>query len=263
MLLLTGSMAYQYQPLGDHGVLVKFDEQSTLRHIIPLLKHFDIKPPFIDIIPTLESLYINYDADMINYHDIVSLSNTILTNLLESEESSQYQPSYIKVYDVPLYYYGDIQDPYYQDVNFLCDTLQLSHADFIHEHHQQLCDVLMIGFQPGFLYSGYLNEKWDIPRATKMKTNVPAGTVSIAIRQNVMSTIPAPTGWHIIGKTPFINFSLHHDPIITINAGDKIRFYPIHHHDFITLQQRFENGETIIHYKQVAINTLFNIHDTN
>ncbi len=99
----------------------------------------------------------------------------------------------------------------------------------IEAHVSTVQRVFMIGFAPGFLYTGLLPPLFDLPRLAHVKPRVPAGSVSVAIGQSVISSTAHPTGWHTIGRTPFVNFDPDREPPVLIRAGDEIEFYAIDH----------------------------------
>ena len=84
--------------------------------------------------------------------------------------------------------------------------------------------VLTIGFAPGQPYMGELSETWNIPRQQGLTKSVPAGALVIAIRQLIVFTNPAPTGWRHIGQTAFKTFRPENPRPFTLSPGDELTF---------------------------------------
>lgn len=86
--------------------------------------------------------------------------------------------------------------------------------------------VQTIGFAPGMPYLGELPEDWDIPRQTKLTSQVPAGGLCVALRQLVLFPVPTPTGWRQIGQTGFRLFRPDAEQSFVLRPGDEVLFEP-------------------------------------
>lgn len=84
--------------------------------------------------------------------------------------------------------------------------------------------VLTLGFAPGQPYMGELSETWNIPRQQGLTKSVPAGALIIAIRQLIIFTNAAPTGWRHIGQTAFKTFRPDAAMPFTLAPGDELTF---------------------------------------
>jgi inhibitor of KinA len=133
-----------------------------------------------------------------------------------------------KRWRLPVVYGGEVGP----DLEHIAEKMSLSVDEVIEAHFSTIQRVFMIGFAPGFLYTGMLPELFNIPRLPDIKPQVPAGSVSIAIGQTVISSTSHPTGWHVIGRTPFSNFDPERQPPVLISAGDEIEFYQIDQSSF-------------------------------
>ncbi|MEX0304567.1 MAG: allophanate hydrolase subunit 1 [Leisingera sp.] len=87
--------------------------------------------------------------------------------------------------------------------------------------------VQTIGFAPGQPYLGELLPAWDIPRQSKLTSQVPAGALAVAIRQLVLFPVPAPTGWRHIGQTQFRLFRPEEEQPFVLRPGDEVQFEPV------------------------------------
>lgn len=121
------------------------------------------------------------------------------------------------------------------DLDAMADNLSMPVNDIIKAHLSLVQRVFMVGFAPGFLYTGMLPQIFNLPRLQNIKPSVPEGSVSVAIGQSVISSTPGATGWHTIGRTPFLNFEPIREPPFVIGAGDEIEFYEIDPDEFAQL----------------------------
>lgn len=84
--------------------------------------------------------------------------------------------------------------------------------------------VLTIGFAPGQPYMGELPAHWDIPRQQSLTKSVPPGALVVAIRQLIVFTDAAPTGWRHIGQTAFELFRPASASPFALSPGDELIF---------------------------------------
>ncbi len=87
--------------------------------------------------------------------------------------------------------------------------------------------VMAIGFAPGQPYIGSLPERWNLPRQTSLTTEVPAGSVAVAVRQLVLFANASPTGWRVIGRTGFRVFQPEAKAPFALRPGDGVRLLPV------------------------------------
>jgi KipI family sensor histidine kinase inhibitor len=84
--------------------------------------------------------------------------------------------------------------------------------------------VLALGFAPGQPYLGTLPERWNLPRQTELTKRIPAGALALAVRQMVLFTNDAPTGWRHVGQTGFKNFRPELKDAFALKPGDEMCF---------------------------------------
>jgi len=87
--------------------------------------------------------------------------------------------------------------------------------------------VMSLGFAPGQPYLGLLPKAFDLPRQSALTKEVPAGALTLAIRQCVLFATPAPTGWRHIGQTRFEAFLPESDTPFPLRPGDELLFAPV------------------------------------
>ena len=99
--------------------------------------------------------------------------------------------------------------------------------------------VYMIGFQPGFTYLGGLDPKLHLPRRETPRLKTPAGTISVGGIQAAVASIEAPSGWHLLGRTPVRAFDPSRSDPFLFRAGDRIRFERISADDYAQIRQLY------------------------
>lgn len=102
--------------------------------------------------------------------------------------------------------------------------------------------VLTIGFAPGQPYMGELSETWNIPRQQGLTKSVPSGALVIAIRQLIVFTNAAPTGWRHIGQTAFSTFRPNAEQPFTLAPGDELTFPAVTAKEFEEIKAKDTSG---------------------
>ena len=103
--------------------------------------------------------------------------------------------------------------------------------------------VLTIGFAPGQPYLGELPETWDLPRQTGLTPRVPVGALTVAIRQFVLFSVSAPTGWRHIGQTAFRAFRKESEIPCPLRPGDELRFSSVTPEDLAQIEGHDLSGD--------------------
>ena len=108
-----------------------------------------------------------------------------------------------RILEIPCCYGGE----YGEDLTDLAKLSGLSEAEIIKIHSSRDYRVYMLGFLPGFVYLGGLDERIAAPRLKTPRVAIPAGSVGIG------------------GDVKFYD-PARKQPILC-QAGDYIRFVPI------------------------------------
>jgi allophanate hydrolase subunit 1 len=77
---------------------------------------------------------------------------------------------------------------------------------------------------PGWGYLTGLSERLAVPRRAEPKAQVVGGSVLIAAAMSAVLPLPSPTGWHVLGRTERVLFSLDREPHCLLACGDRVRF---------------------------------------
>jgi KipI family sensor histidine kinase inhibitor len=170
----------------------------------------------VETVPTYRSLLVHYDPTVRDYE---SLS----TELVAMSDDLPETPKEGRLWRVPVIYGGSFGI----DLEDIAGRHGLTAAEVIERHSRPVYRVYMIGFVPGYAYLGGLDPSLATPRRETPRTKVPAGTISIGGIQAVIASIEAPSGWHLLGRTPVRSFMPDRDPIFLFDAGDRVQFDPV------------------------------------
>jgi inhibitor of KinA len=144
-----------------------------------------------------------------------------------------------KLWKIPVCY----DDEFGIDLNEFSKQRQLSKDEVIELHSSAIYTIFFIGFLPGFLYLGGLDEKLHFDRKSTPNLDIEKGSVGIGGNQTGIYPKNSPGGWHIIGKTPVDFFNAKSSPPCVFNAGDKLRFFAISKTEFLDLEQDIKNNK--------------------
>jgi biotin-dependent carboxylase-like uncharacterized protein len=83
----------------------------------------------------------------------------------------------------------------------------------------------VVGFSPGFAYlEGLPLPLQQVPRRSRPRPAVPAGSVAIANGHAAVYPTASPGGWHLVGRTGFQLYSAVRAPYAVLAPGDRVQF---------------------------------------
>jgi KipI family sensor histidine kinase inhibitor len=83
----------------------------------------------------------------------------------------------------------------------------------------------VVGFSPGFAYlDGLPAPLQRVPRRSRPRPVVPAGSVAIANGHAAVYPTASPGGWHLVGRTGFALFDAARSPYAVLAPGDRVHF---------------------------------------
>jgi KipI family sensor histidine kinase inhibitor len=191
-------------------------------------------PGMVERVPTYRSLQIHYDPDLLPTRDLVAAVERLASGLASDAPAG-------RRWTVPVAYGGDLGI----DLDAVAERTGLSAEQVVARHLAGDYRVYMIGFQPGFTYLGGLDDRLHLPRRDSPRLKTPAGTISIGGIQAAVASIEAPSGWHLLGRTPVRAFDPARAAPFLFATGDRIRFERIDPAGFASLSRRVaEEGWT-------------------
>ncbi|CAN5257857.1 5-oxoprolinase subunit PxpB [soil metagenome] len=226
-------------PSGDTALVVEFGraiDPAINRQVLNLDRNITKEPiaGVAETVPTYRSLLVHYYPVQISY---AALSDRLLTlaKLPVPAETA------VRRWRVPVVYGGD----YGVDLDDVARAHNISTADVIAKHTGSEYRVAMIGFTPGFAYLSGLDPSIATPRRESPRTETPPGTISIGGVQACVQCLAAPSGWHLLGRTPVRTFHPHRDPVFLMEPGDAVSFFAIDAKEFNALDRAAERGEIV------------------
>ncbi len=121
----------------------------------------------------------------------------------------------------------------------------LTPEEVVARHSAPVYRVAMLGFLPGYAYLSGLDPSLALSRRPEPRASTPAGTISIGGAQALVASIAAPSGWHLLGRTPVRSFLPGRDPAFLFEPGDAVRFEPTDARDWTALDQAAAAGEIV------------------
>ena len=188
----------------------------------------------IETVPTYRSLLVHYDPLATDFE---RLSDALLALCEDLSDT----PAEARVWRIPVVYGG----AFGIDLEDVAARHGLKPAELIAKHSDPTYRVYMIGFLPGFSYLGGLDPAIATPRRESPRTDTPAGTISIGGVQALVASIAAPSGWHLLGRTPVRTFMAGRDPTFLLGPGDRVRFEAIPEGRWEALDRAAASGDPV------------------
>ncbi len=213
--------------MGDRSLLVELGDEISpevnrrVREFYVVLMESPMEG-LIEIVPAYRSFLIIYDPLKL---DLVMIKNRMEDLQKKIEGIEIPEP---KTLEIPVVYGGE----YGPDMEWVARYHKISSEQVIRLHAGTIYQVYMIGFTPGHPYIAELPKTLITPRRETPRTNVPHGSVAIAMNQTVIYPVESPGGLHILGRTPLKLFDPFQSPPTLLEMGDWVRFLPIKEEEF-------------------------------
>ena len=223
--------------LGTQAILLQWDFEITpenLKFLLSVKKHIaqSIIKQNVEIINTYNSLLINYIYSIESvYSDFERLKALDFQSI-----PVEAVPSIL--YHVPVCYDAEFG----LDLELLAKEKSLTIDELISLHTAPEYRLYFIGFLPGFLYLGGMDERLKMPRKSEPRASVLKGAVGIAENQTGIYPNSSPAGWQIIGNCPVALFDPKSDPPCPFAPGDRIQFYSVSKAKYYEIQQEVQAG---------------------
>lgn len=230
-------------PMGERSVLIIFEPEISselLEEVLfykSLIEKYYFKPE-VEVIHTYSSLLINYLGDIENiYREVLTVKQLLKTAKIDKNHNS-------RLFYIPVCY----DEKFALDLEHICMVKKLTRDQVIELHSHPFYTVYFLGFLPGFLYLGGLDDKLFISRKNEPRLKVEKGAVGIGEKQTGIYPKTSPGGWQIIGRSPVEIFDKYQDPPCIIQPGDKVKFYAITEEEFDCISEEVASGN--FHLKQ-------------
>ena len=208
-------------PSGDSIIIINNLNNLKSSTLTDYLEKLDLNE-IEDIISLKSSVGILFNPHKISSSDFIKKTKNLLTNKNLNNSNK------IKTWEIPICYDKDFAI----DLNEISTKCKIDVDQVIKNHNNKTYEVDIVGFLPGFLYLGKLDDSLHLPRKNNPRTHIPEGSIGIAGNQTGIYNIESPGGWNIIGRTPLRLFDKLKNPPIKIKQGDKIIFKEITKEEF-------------------------------
>ncbi|MCQ9618050.1 5-oxoprolinase subunit PxpB [Paenalcaligenes niemegkensis] len=214
---------------GEHALLIELGEVIS-PHVNK--KTTNLAQTLLRTLPLGATAVIpGYCSVLIEYDPLQTDAAALKQHVRQQLDSLDSTSSIRRRWHIPVAYGGE----YGIDLEFVAQTHGISTEEVIYRHSSPIYRVYMVGFLPGLAYLGELDPLLHTPRRATPRTITPAGSINLGGAQTLIASVPGPSGWHLLGRTPVQVFNLNRPTVFMLNQGDEILFQPIAHSDFYRL----------------------------
>jgi KipI family sensor histidine kinase inhibitor len=227
-------------PSGDSAVTVEFSrniDDAANQRVLALDRALRQAPldGITETVPTYRSLLVHYDPVRLDFDAL----GARLVALAQAPSPAQAVKP--RRWRVPVNYGGENGI----DLEDVAKALNTTPDEIVKKHVGGQYRVAMIGFSPGWSYLSGLDKFLHISRRESPRIMTPTGTISIGGVQTGIQCLAAPSGWHLLGRTPVRTYQLHRDPIFLLDPGDHVTFFPIDAKTYADQDKAAERGEAV------------------
>lgn len=206
------------QPVGDTALLVSFGDSidpAVFDHILALETALLADPPpgLVETVPAYATLLLILDP-------LVTDAETLAAAALALSARTTAVTTAGTLHHIAMCTDADLAP----DLADAADRLGLSRETLLDTHFATEFRVYMYGFAPGYAYMDGVPAALHLPRKTVPVRSRPAGTIMIAGGQCLITTLPMPTGWWVIGATRTAVLRDDEARPFLFQPGDRVRF---------------------------------------
>ncbi len=196
----------------------------------------------VELIPAYNSLTVVRRNQEISIKDLEEAIQVLQNTKTKDQHTKK------RIWQIPVCY----AEAFAEDLQVFSETKGMLASEVIQLHTEAIYTVHFIGFLPGFLYLGGLDETLHLPRKRTPKLKVPKGAVAIGGSQTGIYPQASPGGWHIIGNSPIAFFDAHEQPPCFAQIGDRVQFYAVNAAEHKTILDQVQNGTYQLEHRDEA-----------
>lgn len=206
------------RPVGSGALLIELGDAIDIEvseRVIALDKALAAEPPvgLTEVVPAYASLLIAFDP-------LIADPSDIAAHALKLAQRFQVETVPGRVHRVPVCY--DAQHA--PDLAAVAERTGLTPEQVIEAHLSGDYRCYMYGFAPGYAYMGGVPDALHLPRKPSAERGHPTGSIIIAGAQCLITTLPMPTGWWVIGQTSLRVLDAAAPRPFRFDPGDRIAF---------------------------------------
>lgn len=227
----------KYKPYGVQAILIEWPQKIDTLILNDIIS---FKSKVINnALENLQSLNHGYASLLITYNDEnfnFSLEVERLSFIYKSFEAIEALRR--KIWKIPVCY----DKRFGIDLELLSNRKQLEIEEIVNMHSAVNYTIFFVGFLPGFLYLGGMDEALVTPRRATPRLTIKKGSVAIGGAQTGIYPMESPGGWHIIGNCPINFFDISKTKPCFAKAGDGLRFYAISFEEYAAVKILVDAG---------------------
>lgn len=235
-----------FKRYGSKAILIEWPDRiddsiadDILRFKQQLNRNLHHSMDIIDVIAAYNSVTIIHKNEVSNFQRRVEILIKIHTQSLSADlDTSQ-------LIHIPVCY----EESLAKDLSAFLTNKNLSKDQLIELHTKPLYRVYFLGFLPGFMYLGGLEEELFCDRKGIPDMNVPKGAIAIGGKQTGIYPQESPGGWHVIGNSPLKFFNPDSHSACFALAGDRIKFNSISYEEYLEIKGEVEQGSYITRHE--------------
>ncbi|MGK0429714.1 MAG: inhibitor of KinA [Psychroserpens sp.] len=226
-----------YRGFSEHSILVEWPQEINefILEDVLFYKHaildLSIKS-IVQINNAYNSILVIYELTIDNLNDEYLNLKSIYLN------RNKFKKTKVKVFRIPVCY----DEEFGLDLKAISEEKKVSVSEIISRHSKPMYTVYFIGFLPGFLYLGGLDEALHFPRKVSPRFQIKKGAVAIGGAQTGIYPNDSPGGWNIIGNSPVDLFLKKNKQPCFARSGDTIQFTPISRTEYDSIVLQIEQG---------------------
>ena len=227
--------SFRIVPVGDSTLVVEFEERIDPAVNARVVATADaLRSASIagvrDVVPTYRSVAVYFDPLLTDHPGLMRRLGEAAQAAAELAAADRGEHALVRL---PVCYGNDFGP----DLKDIAGFAHASEAEVVEIHTSRTYRVFMLGFMPGFAYMGMVDSRIAVPRREVPRVRVPRGSVCIAGVQTSVHPVDAPSGWHLIGRTPVRPFDpMRPDPFL-MKPADEVQFYSIDRQEFTRLDR--------------------------
>lgn len=231
----------QYIPFGERSILIEWPQiisEKVLNSVLLFrekLENYKFKEK-VYIKFAYNSILVSYEFSINNFYNKVSLLKHINTVDFGNVSIE------LKLWKIPVCY--DLE--FGLDLDEISATNNIEISKIIELHTSTDYLVYFLGFLPGFLYLGGLDNQLHFPRKNEPRLTVNKGSVAIGGSQTGIYPSESPGGWNIIGRTPVSFFDPTKKQPCFAKAGDRIQFVSVSKDSYDEILSHVKNNTYVI-----------------
>ncbi len=224
-----------YRAFGEEALLIEWPsklDDEMLGDILSLDHALQEQQVIIETIQSVNSITVLYDAKGTSYQELVTVVKEVYVNLPSSRVGDA------TLWKLPVCY----EASFGLDLEELFRATGLSNAEISRIHSEPKYLIYSIGFLPGFLYLGGLDQRLHMDRKAQPRLDVVKGAVGIGGSQTGIYPSASPGGWQIIGNCPVPLFDPGKEVPCFAKPGDRIQFVPVSLEEHQRILAQIEEG---------------------